>query len=83
MELTTVNLSRSRKLWPRTANLRRECPVTGLSSEIFALILSMSSSVEIVKTWLGFPYTHLPNFSDICPRPLHTYMPHKTFPRKP
>jgi hypothetical protein len=24
MELTAVNLSRSRKLWPRTANLRRE-----------------------------------------------------------
>eukprot|EP01047_Picozoa_sp_COSAG01_P032329 COSAG01_NODE_2330_length_7890_cov_6.219741_5_plen_124_part_00 len=53
MELTAGNLSRSRKLWPRTANLRREsCDWAQLRN----FRPHMSSSVEIVKTWLGFPY---------------------------
>ena len=53
------------ELWPRPANLRREScdwaqPKISASSE--------SSSVEIVKTWLGFPY--ICDFFQICPRPL-------------
>jgi hypothetical protein len=37
----------------------------------------MNSSVEIVKTWLGFPY--ICQFFQICPRPLH---PTRTCPTK-
>eukprot|EP01047_Picozoa_sp_COSAG01_P002719 COSAG01_NODE_74_length_28433_cov_41.582269_13_plen_85_part_00 len=80
MELTDTRKSQSaaRPCWPRPANLRREScdwaqPKISARSE--------SSSVEIVKTWLGFPY--ICDFFQICPHPLHTYMPHKKFPRRP
>jgi hypothetical protein len=69
MELTAVNLSRSRKLWPRTANLRRE---SSDWAQLRNFRSHMSSSVEIDLAGISI---HLPNFSDICPRPLlvHTY----------
>jgi hypothetical protein len=82
MELTAGNLSRrSRALGAasksaKVRNLRR-CDWAQLRN----FRSQMSSSVEIVKTWLGFPY--ICEFFQICPRPLHTYMPHKKFPRNP
>jgi hypothetical protein len=57
MELTRVNLSRSRNLWPE--NLRRESCDWAQLRNFRSHMSNMSSSVEIVnlvKTWLGFPY---------------------------
>jgi hypothetical protein len=59
MELTRVNLSRSRNLWPRPANLRWESCDWAQLRNFRSHMSNMSSSVEIVnlvKTWLGFPY---------------------------
>jgi hypothetical protein len=74
MELTAGNLSRPRAL---AANSK------SVQGVLFSA-RSESSSVEIVKTWLGFPYI-CECFSDL-PTPstaVHTYMPHKKFPRTP
>jgi hypothetical protein len=65
---TVINLSRSRKLWPRTANLRREsCDWAQLRN----FRSHMSSSVEI----LAGISIHLPNFSDLPTPPTYIHAP--------
>jgi hypothetical protein len=73
MELTAGNLSRPRAL---AAN----------SKSVQGVLFSARSEMRAPASKslrLGWDFHTSANFFQICPRPLHTYMPHKIFPRTP
>eukprot|EP01047_Picozoa_sp_COSAG01_P052251 COSAG01_NODE_5477_length_4236_cov_2.696157_5_plen_85_part_00 len=71
MELTEVNLSRSRSSG-RGQQICAGSPESCDWAQLRNLRSPYSSSVEIVlKTWLGFPY--ICQIFQICPRPVHIH----------